>query len=90
MCLYPKPNDWRPEPGDEDFEKEAFSCFLTGVSKNGVSEFDLSGIEPVKHGVGQTTIENWFLDDWVGTASSGSAHGRVLMRPLARVLPGHR
>lgn len=63
LVLMKKSEGWQPEPGDEEFEKEAFSCFVTGVSKHGVSEFDVDDIEPVKHGVDHALVENWFIDN---------------------------
>ncbi|KAI7337097.1 calcium ATPase [Hortaea werneckii] len=58
QCLAEKRDDWRPEPGDRDFELKAEHCFLTGISKGGVWELDVTGLAPVRHGVSETDIEN--------------------------------
>lgn len=65
QCLSVKPSDWMPESGDEDFEREASHCFVTGISTQAVDEFDISGLEPVKHGVAEGMINN-VVDDYVG------------------------
>ncbi|KAI7418827.1 calcium ATPase, partial [Hortaea werneckii] len=58
QCLAEKRAGWRAEPDDQDFELEAEHCFLTGVSKGGVYKFDATGLEPVRHGVSETSIVN--------------------------------
>lgn len=62
QCLYPKGNDWAVEADDEDFEIDAKDCFVTGVSKSGVHEFEADGFQPVRHGVDKclinTSVEN--------------------------------
>lgn len=58
QCLAEKRAGWQAEPGDQDFELEAEHCFLTGISKGGVYEFDVTGLEPVRHGVSETGIVN--------------------------------
>lgn len=60
IALLKKPPKWKPEEGDEDFEKEAFSCFLTGISRH-VSEFDMDDIHPARHGVNSTMVENFIM-----------------------------
>ena len=49
---------WRPEEDDEDFEIEAKCCFITGVSEGPPSEFDIDGLNPVRHGVAEAMINN--------------------------------
>lgn len=58
QCLHAKDDQWSPESGDEDFEIAAKHCFVTGISKQGVSEFDVEGIRPVKHGIENCAIYN--------------------------------
>lgn len=58
QCLYRKDDQWVPEPGDEDFEIAAKHCFVTGTSKEGVSEFDAEGFHPVKHSVQNCKMNN--------------------------------
>ncbi|CAJ2505972.1 Uu.00g001020.m01.CDS01 [Anthostomella pinea] len=58
QCLAPKQEGWQPEPGDEEFEIEAQHCWLTGISKQGTIEFEVEGLEPVRHGLGSTEIDN--------------------------------
>ncbi|TKA50547.1 hypothetical protein B0A55_12851, partial [Friedmanniomyces simplex] len=58
QCLAAKLEDWAPEPGDSDFEVEAKHCFLTGISSTSPDEFDVHGLVPVRHGIGETMIEN--------------------------------
>ncbi|KAI6844494.1 hypothetical protein KC340_g6380 [Hortaea werneckii] len=58
QCLAEKRAGWQTEPGDRDFELEAEHCFLTGISKGGVYEFDVTGLKPVRHGVSETGIVN--------------------------------
>lgn len=65
-----KPSDWEPEPSDEDFDRDAFSCFSTGIARNGVSEYDCEGMEPAKHELAHTMIENWFMFESVSCALS--------------------
>ncbi|KAI7223503.1 hypothetical protein KC333_g455 [Hortaea werneckii] len=57
QCLAEKRDGWRAEPGDRDFELQAEQCFLTGISKSGAMDV-ITGLEPVRHGVSQTRIEN--------------------------------
>ncbi|KAI6903467.1 hypothetical protein KC318_g6973 [Hortaea werneckii] len=57
QCLAEKRDGWGAEPGDRDFELEAEHCFLTGISKSGAMDV-ITGLEPVRHGVSQTRIEN--------------------------------
>jgi hypothetical protein len=56
--LYKKDDQWVPEPGDEDSEIATKHCFVTGISKEGVGEFDAEGFQPVKHGVQNCMINN--------------------------------
>ncbi|KAI7167164.1 hypothetical protein KC319_g1909 [Hortaea werneckii] len=58
QCLEEKREGWTSEPGDRDFELEAERCFLTGISKLGVSEGDVTGLEPARHGVSEVIITN--------------------------------
>lgn len=75
VCLAVKTAGWQAEPEDEDFERDALCCFLTGVSRNGVYEFNVEGIEPPKHGIRNTMIENYFFDAdvWVHGLLGGPA-----------------
>ncbi|KAK5113899.1 hypothetical protein LTR85_010432 [Meristemomyces frigidus] len=50
QCLAAKVPEWQPEPDDEDFETEAKHCFLTGVSRGGVDEWDVTSLKPARHG----------------------------------------
>lgn len=63
QCLCRKLEDWRPEPDDEDFEKSAELCFVPGVSKSGADEFDVENLEPVRHGIESTLINNICEED---------------------------
>jgi hypothetical protein len=56
--LYKKDDQWEPEPGDEDHEITAKHCFVTGISKEGVGEFDVEALQPVKHGVRNCMVNN--------------------------------
>ena len=57
QCLHKKDDTWVPEAHDEDFEVDAKHCFVTGIGRKGVDEFDAEGFQPVKHGV-----ENCFIN----------------------------
>ena len=58
QCLAEKRDGWIPEPGDQDFELEAEHCFLTGIGKGSLHKSTLVRLEPVRHGVSKTVIEN--------------------------------
>ena len=61
VCLAPKKN-WIEEAHDEDFEKTSKWSFVSGISRNGVSEYDVENFQPVKHGIADGQIENWLMD----------------------------
>lgn len=63
QCLSVKLPDWQPEPDDEDFEKDAKYCFLTGISVGGVYEWEVEGLTPTRHGVSRAEIDNNSWDD---------------------------
>lgn len=63
QCLCRKLDDWESESDDEDFEREAEYCFLSGISKSGVDEFDVEELEPVRHGIDSTLINNVCEED---------------------------
>lgn len=56
QCLHRKDADWVPEPDDEPFETAARFCFVTGISKAGVGEWEADGFEPMRHGVYECDI----------------------------------
>lgn len=58
QCLLPKPPDWQPEDGDEDYEIDATKCFVSGISTRGPYEFDVADLMPVKHGISEAMISN--------------------------------
>ena len=58
LCLHVKDEDWEIESTDEDFEIESKHCFVSGISTEGVDEFDMDGIEPARHGVSEAMISN--------------------------------
>lgn len=67
QCLMSKTEDWSPEPGDEAFELEASSSWLTGTSKGPPDEFDIQDLVPVRHGISDIMISN--CSDPVGNTS---------------------
>ena len=63
QCLSTKLPNWHPEAGDEEFEKDSKLCFVTGISKEGPSEFNIDGFEPVKHGILEALIDNYTQEE---------------------------
>ena len=58
QCLMDKDEDWTPEADDEDFELQSKRCFLSGISRGPPDEFDIDDLEPARHGVKTTLINN--------------------------------
>ena len=56
QCLCQKGKNWTSEAGDEDFELQAKHCFVSGISKSGVYEFDAANFQPARHGIGEENI----------------------------------
>jgi len=63
QCLCRKLEDWEPDSDDEDFEKSAEFSFVSGISRSGADEFDVENLEPVRHGVSDTAINNVCEED---------------------------
>ncbi|KAI6796882.1 hypothetical protein KC363_g3038 [Hortaea werneckii] len=76
QCLAEKRDGWRPEAGDRQFELDADHCFLTGISRLGVSEDDVKGLEPARHGVSEVIITN------MSPAQIGLFTGEVWALPM--------
>lgn len=76
VCLAVKTADWQPEPEDEDFERDALCCFLTGVSRSGPCEAEVGDFESVKHGIEMVMIENGFYvaGVWASSTSRRAYH----------------
>lgn len=60
----PKMKEWRPEPDDEPYELEAEIAWVTGISRMGPYEFDVDDFMPIRHGVADAFISNFFDPDW--------------------------
>lgn len=83
QCLHAKSEGWEPESGDEDYEIDAKDCFVTGISKEGVDEFDATGFQPVKHGVKDCMINN--IDDEHPVSGSLIAKARPSVRLITYI-----
>lgn len=69
QCLAAKSDDWQPESEDEEFEIKAKYCWLTGISKEPASDFEVEGFQPVRHGLAESDIDNGSQES-VSTLSS--------------------
>ena len=58
QCLSRKSKDWQPEPDDEDYEREAQSCLVTGISVGPPDEWEIGRLFPMRHNVHQGFISN--------------------------------
>ncbi|KAK4546215.1 hypothetical protein LTR36_002352 [Oleoguttula mirabilis] len=75
QCLAAKLPGWQPERDDEEFETEARFCFLTGISKKSVYEWDVSSLKPRRHGIDETAIlNNSQADKGLGEKSAMPMH----------------
>jgi hypothetical protein len=58
QCLAPKTAKWKSEPDDEDFERSARYCFVTGISAESQSDYTIEGLTPARHGTSELMVDN--------------------------------